>query len=246
MNNIVHDDTIKVVASSKVASLLTDDVLNGTPERQEFGKRFEQAYQHACWVWKGIPWKRNAGVVVDGNCPKCGKPASSRFSECGLCHRRWHPGCGMLISVENAPVPTCKDCTGQAIIDTFKEKMGDSIEGERIAAAFFGANIRGLNPSTVFREIPGNPGYFISAKPDLVTSTGTWYEFKTYAIRGYAIAQCNVFSWVIGRPVTLVGWDGTTVQKRVVDGKNVEIPEIPEEWFSTRETPDIANYATND
>jgi hypothetical protein len=121
------------------------------------------------------------------------------------------------------------------MLDTFEEYMGKNDEARAIAGAFLKAGIRGLIPATVFRQVPGKPGHYIAAKPDLLDVHGTWFEFKTYAFRDYAVAQCKVFSWVVGYPVVLVTWDGTAVKKTRVDGRDITIPAIPGDWFSIRD-----------
>ncbi len=47
---------------------------------------------------------------------------------------------------------------------------------------------------------------FIAAQPDLYyEETDTYYEFKLYPINEYARKQTEIFAWVLGKPVVLVG-----------------------------------------
>jgi len=232
------ENSIKVISSSKVASLISGDIMNGTPERQEFGKKFEEAYQHACWAWKGVPWRDFEATItaqVDSICPRCGKTSSTVYVECDYCHRRWHPGCSAFASTEIDGSVACRDCTGRAIMESFDEWMGENDEARKIAAEFFRSNVRGLTPATMFRQIPDMPGHYIAAKPDLKNDGGTWFEFKTYPIRQYAIIQCKIFSWVVGHPITLVTWDGEHAKKTKIDTRDFAIPPLPKSWFDERD-----------
>jgi len=230
------DIPAKVISASKVASLASGDPIDGTPDRKEFGKLFEEAYQYTCWAWKGVPWRDISAIPDQCNqaCPRCGKTTETFYTTCNYCNRKWHPGCSAFATSEATGAVTCRNCTGRAMMETFDQKMGVNDEARKIAAAMFRANIRGLTPATLFRQIPAAPGHYISAKPDLRNEVGTWFEFKTYAIRPYAIMQCKIFSWVVGHAVTLVTWDGEHVKKTRVDGRDFAIPPIPEGWFTDR------------
>jgi hypothetical protein len=104
-------------------------------------------------------------------------------------------------------------------------------EAITIAKAFHQEHIRGLACDVSFRKIRGDR--YIAAKPDLFDkSTGLYIEFKTYALDEYARMQAKVFSWVHQSKVLLVGWDGSNVQKEIIDGTNLKIPYIPYEEFS--------------
>ena len=231
------DNSIKIISSSKVAALISGDPISGTPERQEFGKKFEEAYQYACWAWKGVPWRDFDNILpvqADSSCPRCGRTTTVAYVECSYCRRRWHPGCSVFAGTEVNGSVACRDCTGRAIMATFDGSMGKNDEASAIAAEFFRAGVRGLTPSTMFRQIPAVPGHYIAAKPDLKNENGTWFEFKTYPIRNYAVVQCKIFSWVVGRPIVLVTWDGERVKKTKIDARDFAIPPLPESWFDDR------------
>jgi hypothetical protein len=237
--DVVNVETVKVVSSSVVATLITTDRVTGTIEQQEWGKRFEEAYQYTCWTWNRFPWKEppRPGKSTTSICPSCGTRVAKRsFNECEWFHRKWHQTCGgVLVGNYKAGRDrcrvSCRQCIGTAIIGTFKEKMGDDPVADRIAIAFMRAGIRGVTPKTYFRET--RPGYYIAAKPDLHdTASNSMHEFKTYDIRDYAIAQCKVFSWVIGMPVFLSGWDGKIVHRKTITSDGIVIPPIPDDWFN--------------
>jgi len=241
MQERTMDDVAKIVSASNVAKVLSGDIINGTPERQEFGKKFELAYQQTCWIWNGVKWKPPTQVdwhdPINNNCEKCGKKIGFSELRCSYCNRRWHSHCAKFPASQYTRYVACESCVGHAIMDTFSELMGADDEASRIAVAFFNAGVRGLAPATSFRQIPGKPGHYVSAKPDLRASNGVWYEFKTYPIREYATAQCKVFSWVIRVPVILVTWDGKSASKTTVDGLGLILPDIPEEYFSEQDYP---------
>ncbi|MEM4972002.1 MAG: hypothetical protein QXE01_12215 [Sulfolobales archaeon] len=71
-------------------------------------------------------------------------------------------------------------------------------------AALIKAGVVGEKPRTRFRELV--KGLFVAAQPDLYDeSTDTYYEFKLSPINNYARKQAEVFAWVLGKPVVLVG-----------------------------------------
>ena len=66
----------KVISSSNVAKLLVqeDNIPNGTIQDQEFGKRFEQAYERLCYLWEDMEWNDEWGTDIPKDtkeCPEC-------------------------------------------------------------------------------------------------------------------------------------------------------------------------------
>jgi hypothetical protein len=78
------------------------------------------------------------------------------------------------------------------------------LKAYRAYAALLRAGVVGEKPRTRFREV--TESLYVAAQPDLYdSSTDTYYEFKLYPINDYARKQAEVFAWVLGRPVVLVG-----------------------------------------
>jgi len=74
----------------------------------------------------------------------------------------------------------------------------------RAYSALIKAGVTGEKPRTVFKRI--GEKLYVSAQPDLYDeSTNTYYEFKLYPINEYAKKQAEVFAWVLGKPVVLIG-----------------------------------------
>jgi len=112
--------------------------------------------------------------------------------------------------------------------ERFKVIMND-YSASRIAFSFFKADVYGLAPKTLFREVEKEK--YISAKPDLLHQ-GKYIEFKLYALNDYAIAQSKVFSFVLNKSILLACWDGKNVKKINVKGSRADLPPIPDEYFS--------------
>jgi len=95
------------------------------------------------------------------------------------------------------------------------------LKAYRAYAALLKAGVVGEKPRTRFREL--EEGLFIAAQPDLYDdSADTYYEFKLYPINDYARRQAEVFAWVLGKPVVLVGLSEgpggyVTVEKELVE-----------------------------
>ena len=79
----------------------------------------------------------------------------------------------------------------------------------------------GEKPRTRFREVAGS--LYVAAQPDLYdSSTDTCYEFKLYPVNDYARKQAEVFAWVLGRPVVLMGLregQGTVTLEFILKGQ---------------------------
>ena len=78
------------------------------------------------------------------------------------------------------------------------------LKAYRAYAALLKAGVVGEKPRTRFRELA--EGLMVAAQPDLYDeSTDTYYEFKFGPINDYARKQAEVFAWVLGKPIVLVG-----------------------------------------
>lgn len=93
------------------------------------------------------------------------------------------------------------------------------------------AGVVGLRPRTRFRWL--NEKVLIAAQPDIGGEDGRYYEFKTYPLDEYARAQAMVFSWVIGKPIVLVGLverdDGyIDYEMEVVECAELPITDVPD------------------
>ncbi|MCC6032777.1 MAG: hypothetical protein LM561_01685 [Desulfurococcaceae archaeon] len=78
------------------------------------------------------------------------------------------------------------------------------LKAYRAYAALLKAGVVGEKPRTRFKELTNS--LFVAAQPDLYDeTTDTYYEFKLYPINEYARKQAEVFAWVLGKPVVLVG-----------------------------------------
>ena len=78
------------------------------------------------------------------------------------------------------------------------------LKAYRAYAALLKAGVVGEKPRTRFRELAEK--LFVAAQPDLYNeSTDTYYEFKLGPVNDYARKQAEVFAWVLGKPVVLVG-----------------------------------------
>lgn len=103
----------------------------------------------------------------------------------------------------------------------------------RMYSSLLNAGIIGAKPKTVFRKVENYDDLMICAQPDLWDYL-RYYEFKTYAINDYAIAQCKIFSWVLQEPVILVGLkvrpDGFIVveKKEISIDPTFQLPDIPD------------------
>lgn len=235
---------VQVVSSSIVAKFMVKEVPNGTDEAKVFGKKFEETYQKLCWIWQDLEWKEPIGVLsVIRKCPKCHHPilfANERtqddfddYTDCDLCHRVWHTKCcGTLMYQDHRKqyeyLDICDDCGGIVLVKTFTELMNDP-EAIKIAIEFLRNDIRGLAPKTAYRK--WYDGHYITAKPDLYSYERGYIEFKTYSISDYARAQCLVFSFVLGEPITLIGWNGKNFEKETIKYNGESFPCIPEDEF---------------
>lgn len=112
-------------------------------------------------------------------------------------------------------------------------------KGVKMCWALLEAKATGSKPTTRFKEF--SPGKFLAAQPDLYdATTGTVTEFKTYPIDDYAITQSRVFSYVLERPIRLVGLipneDGTyKAEDMVISIEDFTIPTIPANLFTEQE-----------
>jgi len=78
------------------------------------------------------------------------------------------------------------------------------VKAYRAYSALLSAGVVGEKPRTAFRRLENS--LYISAQPDLYDENSeTYYEFKLYPINNYARKQAEVFAWVIGKPVVLIG-----------------------------------------
>lgn len=122
------------------------------------------------------------------------------------------------------------DELGSILLRFFSDE-DDIDQAVKIAQAFLESNIIGLTPKTQFRRIKKN--YYIAAKPDLYDqNSDIYYEFKTYKLDEYARTQAKIFSWVLQTPIHLIGWNDPDVEHEVIDGSDLEIPDLPLETFS--------------
>ncbi|GAB4320059.1 MAG: hypothetical protein Kow0069_23870 [Promethearchaeota archaeon] len=189
------------VSASRVARLLSGEKVEGTPERAELGKLFEEGYQNACWE---LGLLRCAGPSGGPDAVNVDDYLLDDFVEIVVDH-----------------VSRCGE-----LVDETHER-----EAAEIAEAFLRAGVAGRTPATKFRKIEDDR--YVAAKPDLVDDlAGLVVEFKIYEPGEYAKAQSEVFSWVFRYPVWLVGWDGVSVVSRLVEGRDLELPAIPEGKFS--------------
>lgn len=244
-----------VASASDVAAWLAGERSVGSPEMQDFGKRFERAYQQTCWKWQSIFYmidklgddaamfsfgNTRPGDGWDGTCPACGNKAPDRDENarwCVRCNRVWHQECKprpVLVhdNETGKKVHFCVECFGPVLEHSFLAMMqcADAVD---IMRAFVLAGVRGMNPPTAYRLV--KPGYYVSAKPDLKDWKGTIFEYKIYCPDAYAIMQSRVFSWVLGMPVVLAWWDhhAMTFGKRVVHAGDLSISiDIPDDIFS--------------
>ena len=109
------------------------------------------------------------------------------------------------------------------------------LKAYRAYAALLRAGVVGEKPRTRFRVLADD--LLVAAQPDLYDeSTDTYYEFKLCPINDFARRQAEVFAWVLGRPVVLVGLrEGPagylSVEKEAVGppgGLEVDIDELRE------------------
>jgi hypothetical protein len=112
----------------------------------------------------------------------------------------------------------------------------------KMYSALLRAGVIGEKPKTQFKEY-GN--ILIAAQPDLwdwSNGKDTYYEFKTYPIDDYARAECKVFSYVIGKPIILIGLKEDEkgyidFEKEIIDAKDFKLPQIPPTLGELEEDP---------
>jgi len=110
----------------------------------------------------------------------------------------------------------------------------------KMYSALLRAGVKGRKPKTHFKEYND---ILIAAQPDLEDGEN-YYEFKTYPINDYARAQCKVFSYVLGKPVVLVGLKEDengyiNFEKEVITAENFVLPEIPSTLGELEEVCDV-------
>lgn len=79
-------------------------------------------------------------------------------------------------------------------------------KGYRMYACLLKNKVVGRKPPTAFRKIND---ITVAGQPDLVEEhwreEDKYYEFKTHPIDDYARTQAEIFSWVLRKPIILVG-----------------------------------------
>lgn len=251
---------IRVVSASQVAKLMAPEP-SGTLESMKFGKKFEQAFSKICWLMEkeGLEWIDPKTVESNTKtCPDCNHQfleeeiTEEQYIFCDMCKRRWCENCNIPSFAWGSPYPDffCGECIGTAILAELNNHFtqDDLNLARTISINFLRIGIKGRTPKTQYKQIAGDK--YISYKPDIVKDkypmSDTYTEFKTGKIEAYQIAQSKIFSWCIGEPITLVGWDHENKKPIIstIDGNNLQLPTIPDNLFSDCELCDgcMRNY----
>lgn len=103
--------------------------------------------------------------------------------------------------------------------------------GYRMASCLLSAGAKGRKPKTQSKKLDSET--IVYGQPDLYHS-GDYTEFKTGPIDEYARKQSEVFCWVIGRPIRLIGLkekdDGwVEAEKEVIDKCTIDMNSIYED-----------------
>lgn len=219
------------ISSSYLAKLIVGEgkIPCGSSEDRHFGKRFEESYEEFSYEWEDLEYDPDKTFFVPNisldTCPGCEKPLESNdewgfldaLETCEMCGQQSHAHCTLLneyVSKKDFSVyQICNNCINPFLLHQFSQKMNHK-RALRIATGFLKKKIKGKTPATVFRKIWSD--HYIAAKPDLYDSKkihGVKYiEFKTYPLDEYTRAQAFVFSWVLNRPILLVGWNNGDVE----------------------------------